>query len=248
MGSTSGSVSKNGDLHVHEQMQDKNDLELFFPRVLRISPDNTDASRLTDFELLKCLLAIGKPKRDINRLAHRLLATFGTFAKTISAREEDLIDIDGIGNYLLFLFKVVQHTSIRLVKAELINEPILNNDEAVTDYLLARLSHEPDEKSLVLYLNRQNRLIADEIVSHGTDDFVGVDPKIILQRVIRHHATAIILVHNHPSGNANPNQPDIEHTKTICAACSAVGVIVHDHYIVGNGVITRLKQDGFLAW
>jgi DNA repair protein RadC len=248
MGSSSGSASKNSDLPVLQQIKDESDLELFYPNIIKIEPDSTDVGSLTDFELMKRVLAVIESKRDLDRLAHRLLANFGSFAKTLAAPYEELLAIDGVGKRTLLLFRVVQQSAIRIIRADLMNEPILNQYEAVQEYLFARLSHEQEEKFLVLFLNHQNRLIADEILASGSDIFVNVDARMLLKRILNLRATAIIMVHNHPSGNAWPSPLDLAHTKKICAACSAVGIIVHDHYIVGNGVITRLKRDGHLKW
>lgn len=230
------------------EAQKEMDSELFYPRVIQIEAGNSDRGYLSDFDLLKRLLAIIDTKRDIERLAHRLIGIFGSFSRIVTAPDEELSAVDGVGKHTLILLKIVQYSVQHLIRSDLTNEPILNNEKALKNYLFARLSHELREKFLVLFLNRDGRLLADEILSSGTVDFVHVDQRELIKRILDLRATAVILVHNHPSGNAEPSQLDLDLTKEICVACSVVGIKVHEHYIVGNGVITRLKEDGYLRW
>jgi len=210
-------------------------------RLLTAGPD-----ALADHEMLEMVLFLALPRRDTKPIARALLARFGSFANTIAAPRPDLLAVDGLGEAGVSALKVVQAAALRLARAEVLHRPVLNNWERLMDYLNAALARERVEQFHILFLDNKNRLLADEAQTRGTVNHTPVYPREVVKRALELHATAIILVHNHPSGDPTPSREDIDMTRDIRGAAQMLGVVVHDHIIVGNGRWLSFRKQGLL--
>jgi len=157
-----------------------------------------------------------------------------------------LIAVDGIKEATAIQLKVIEATALRLSKTRLLNRPVLSSWNALLDYCVAAMSRAPQEEFRVLFLDRKNVLIADEVQSQGTIDHTPVYPREIVRRALEHSASAMILVHNHPSGDPTPSRADIEMTNEIVQAAKALRIAVHDHLVVGRGGTASFKALGLL--
>jgi DNA repair protein RadC len=205
-----------------------------------------DADGILDHELLEMVLFLALPRRDTKPLARALLARFGSFAGVIAAPLPDLLSEDGLGEAAAAALKTVQAAAIRLIRPEKRTRDVLSNWDALIDYLNARLSRERVEQLRVLYLDNRNCLLADEAQSRGTVNHTPVYPREVVKRAIELRATALILVHNHPSGDPTPSAADIAMTQQVQQAAQALGITLHDHVIVGNGTWASFRQVGLL--
>jgi DNA repair protein RadC len=210
-------------------------------RLLQAGPDS-----VADHELLELVLFLALPRRDTKPIARLLLARFGSFAGTISASAADLCTIDGMGEAGAAALKIVQAAAHRLARTKIAERPLLNNQERVHSYLTALMAFETIEQFRVLFLDPRNRLIADEILSRGTVNHAPVYPREVLKRALELQATALILVHNHPSGDPTPSPEDKAMTKDIHAAIKTLGLTLHDHIIVGKNAIASFRQMNLL--
>lgn len=189
---------------------------------------------LADYEMLELVLFRAIPRRDVKPLAKQLLARFGDFNGVISAPVARLRDVPGIGESVICELKVVEAAAHRLARARVINRPAISSWAALMDYCKASMAHRDTEQFRILFLDRKNVLIADEEQARGTVDHVPVYPREVVKRALELNASAIILVHNHPSGDPTPSQADIDMTRQIEMAARAVGVTIHDHVVVGK--------------
>ena len=205
------------------------------------------ASTLADYELLEMLLFFAFKTGDTKPLAKSLINRFGSFAALLSAPTEHLLTNAGLGPHSVVALKLVQDAAIRLARAEVMDKPVLNNWDRLMDYLTAMLAREKIEQFRILFLDPRNRLIADEAQARGTVDHTPVYPREVVKRALELHATAIILVHNHPSGDPTPSRADIEMTAEIKEAARVLGVVLHDHVIVGNGRWLSFRREGLLT-
>ena len=210
-------------------------------RLIESGPDS-----LLDHELLEMLLFIALPRRDTKPIAKALLARFGSFAAAISAPIRELREVEGLGDAGIAALKAVQGAALRMMRAEVAERPLLNNWDRLIAYLTAALSRERVEQFRVLFLDTKNRLLADEAQAKGTVNHTPVYPREVLRRALDLQATALILVHNHPSGDPTPSRADIEMTREVRAAAEALGIVVHDHLIMGNGRHTSFRREGLL--
>ncbi len=210
-------------------------------RLLAAGPD-----ALADHELLEMVLFLALPRRDTKPIARALLARFGSYAAAISAPLNDLRAVDGIGDAGAAALKTVQAAALRLARAEVMDRPVLTNWDALMGYLNAVLARERVEQFRVLFLDGRNRLIADEAQSRGTINHTPVYPREVVRRGLELHATAIILVHNHPSGDPTPSRADIDMTREVKAAAEALSIVLHDHVIVGNGRWVSFRREGLI--
>jgi DNA repair protein RadC len=210
-------------------------------RLLTHGPD-----ALLDHELLEVVLFLALPRRDTKPIARALLGRFGSYANTISAPPLELLGVPGLGEAGVAALKTVQGAALRLARAEVIDQPVLNSWDRLIDYLTATLSREKVEHVHVLYLDTRNRLIADEAQARGTVNHTPVYPREVVKRALELQSTALILVHNHPSGDPTPSRADIEMTQEIKAAAQVFGIVVHDHLIVGNGRQLSFRREGLL--
>ena len=196
---------------------------------------------LADYEMLELLLFRAIPRRDVKPLAKDLLKTFGSFAEVIAAPRERLKEIDGLGEAAIAELKIVEAAAQRLLKGRARSEPPLSSWNAVLDYVRAAQAFAEKEQFRILFLDKKNQLIADEVQQQGTVDHTPVYPREVVKRALELSATAVILVHNHPSGDPTPSQADIEMTRQIASAAKPLGITVHDHIIVGRDGHASLK-------
>ena len=210
-------------------------------RLLTAGPDS-----VADHELLEMVLFLALPRRDTKPIARALLARFGSFAAAVSAPLPDLRTIEGLGDAGAAALKTIQAAALRLVRGEVLNRPVLNNWDRLIDYLTAVLARERVEQFRILFLDNRNRLLADEAQSRGTVNHTPVYPREVVKRALELHATALILVHNHPSGDPAPSRDDIEMTRAIKQAAEALSVTLHDHVIIGNGCSYSFRAEGLL--
>jgi DNA repair protein RadC len=201
---------------------------------------------LADYELLEMVLFLALPRRDTKPIAKTLLARFGSFAAAISAPLNDLRNVEGVGEAGAAALKTVHAAALRLARAEVINRPVLNNWDRLMEYLTAVLARERVEQFRVLYLDTRNRLVADVEQGRGTVNHTPVYPREVVKRALELQATAIILVHNHPSGDPTPSPEDIAMTREVQQAARALSIALHDHVIVGNGRWLSFRREGLL--
>lgn len=201
---------------------------------------------MADYELLEMMLFIALPRVDTKALAKTLIARFGSYSAVIAAPREELLAVKGIGESAVATLKVVQLAAQRLARAEVLDRPVLGNWDRLMDYLQAVLARERVEQFRVLFLDTRNRLLADEAQAKGTVNHTPVYPREVVKRALEVKATAIILVHNHPSGDPTPSRDDLEMTQEVKRAGQALGIVLHDHVIVGNGRWLSFRREGLL--
>jgi DNA repair protein RadC len=201
---------------------------------------------LADHEMLEMILFLALPRRDTKPIARALLGKFGSFAGAIAAPPQELRGIEGLGEAGLAALKTVQAAALRLVRAEIMHRPVLNNWDRLMDYLNAVLAREKVEQFRILFLDNKNRLQGDEAQARGTVNHTPVYPREVVKRALELHATAIILVHNHPSGDPTPSNEDIAMTREIQQAAAVLSIVLHDHVIVGNGKWLSFRREGLL--
>ncbi|WP_298284400.1 DNA repair protein RadC [Acidocella sp.] len=201
---------------------------------------------LGEHELIEMVLFLALPRRDTKPIARDLLARFGSFGNVISASVAELLEIEGMGEAGVAALKTVQAAGQKLAKAEVLYRPVLSNWDRLMEYLQAVLAREKIEQFRVLFLDNRNRLLADVPQAKGTVNHTPVYPREVVKRALELHATAMILVHNHPSGDPSPSEDDIVMTKEIKRAAQALSIVLHDHVIVGNGTWLSFKKAGFL--
>ena len=201
---------------------------------------------MPDYELLEMVLFAAIPRRDVKPLAKALLARFGNFAEVIAAPRERLCEISGIGEAAVSQLKIVEAAAMRLAKSKVMGRPALSSWAALLDYCVAAMARNPREEFRTLFLDRKNILIADEVQTRGTIDHTPVYPREIVKRALELGASALILVHNHPSGDPTPSRTDIEMTRDIVAAAKPLGIAVHDHLVIGRSGHASFKSLGLL--
>jgi DNA repair protein RadC len=195
---------------------------------------NGGAAALPDYELLELVLYRAIPRGDVKPVAKALIRQFGSFAEVISAPPARLKEVKGVGDRVVEEIKLVQAAALRLSQKTLLNRPALTSWPAVLEYCHACMAYSPKEQFRILFLDRKNVLIADEVQQEGTVDHTPVYPREVIKRALELSATAIILVHNHPSGDPTPSRADIEMTNRIIAAAEKLSITIHDHIIVGR--------------
>jgi len=200
---------------------------------------------LQDYEILELILFAAIPRRDVKPLAKSLLKQFDGFAGVMHATPEALISF-GLSENTATLLKIIQASSFQLLKKELLNRPVLNSWSKLVDYIQATMAHETKEHFRLLFLNKKNELIADEIQQSGTVDHTPAYPREIMKRALQLDATALILAHNHPSGDPAPSRPDIEMTEAIIQAGKPFSIVIHDHVIVSRNGVTSMKNMGLI--
>ncbi|HEY1857249.1 RadC family protein [Acidocella sp.] len=201
---------------------------------------------IAEHELIEMTLFLALPRRDTKPLARALLARFGSYAAAISASVPDLLEVEGLGEAGVVALKTVQAAAQRLARAEVLHRPVLSNWDRLIEYLQAVMARERIEQFRVLFLDNRNRLLADETQGTGTVNHTPVYPREVVKRALELHASAIILVHNHPSGDPSPSVEDIEMTKEIKHAAQALSLVLHDHIIIGNGQWLSFRKTGYL--
>jgi DNA repair protein RadC len=196
---------------------------------------------LSDYELLEMALFPALPRRDTKPLAKNLLKTFGSFAEVIHAPETRLREIEGIGDAAIHQLKLIAAAASRIAKGEIKQRAALSSWNDVVDYCRTSMAFADKEHFRILFLDKRNQLIADEVQQTGTVDHTPVYPREVIKRALELSCTAMILVHNHPSGDPTPSQADIQMTKAIIDIASPLGISVHDHIIVGKNGHASLK-------
>jgi DNA repair protein RadC len=196
---------------------------------------------LSDYELLEAVLFRALPRRDVKPLAKTLIATFGSFAEVIAAPAARLADVKGIGEASITELKIVEAAASRLLRGEVKKRPAVSSWSAVLDYCRSAQAFADREQFRVLFLDKRNQLIADEVQQVGTVDHAPVYPREVVKRALELSATAVILVHNHPGGDPTPSRADIEMTRMIVEVAKPLGISVHDHIIVGKEGHASLK-------
>ena len=204
------------------------------------------AIALADYEMLELVMFRAIPQGDLNALAKRLLATFGDFNHVIAAPPDRLADVPGVGPAVIQEFKIVEAAAHRFAQAKVIGRDALGSWDQVITYCKTAMAHRPVEQFRVLFLDRRNVLIADEEQQRGTIDHVPVYPREVVKRALQLDASALILVHNHPSGDPEPSGADISMTHKIADAADAVGITLHDHVIVGKSGEASFRTMGLL--
>jgi DNA repair protein RadC len=189
---------------------------------------------LSDYELLELVLFRAIPQRDVKPLAKTLIAKFGSFAEVISAPPARLAEVKGLGEASITEFKIVQAAAGRLARGEVRRRPVLSSWSSVLDYCRTSMAFADKEHFRILFLDKRNQLIADEVQQVGTVDHTPVYPREVVKRALELSATALILVHNHPSGDPTPSRADIQMTQSIIEVAGPLGVAVHDHIIVAK--------------
>jgi DNA repair protein RadC len=202
---------------------------------------NAGPQALSDYELLELALFPALPRRDTKPLAKLLLKTFGSFAEVIHAPETRLREIDGIGDASVTQLKLLAAAATRSARDELKQRKALSSWNDVIDYCRTSMAFADKEHFRILFLDKRNQLISDEVQQTGTVDHTPVYPREVIKRALELSATAVILVHNHPSGDPTPSQADIQMTKAIVDIAQPLGIAVHDHIIVGRHGHASLK-------
>lgn len=196
---------------------------------------------LADYEILELLLFRLIPRRDTKPIAKALLDRFGTLAGVFGAEAARLTEVKGVGEAVATDIKLIAATAHRMLKSELKGKKVLASWSSVVEYCHAAMAYETREQFRILFLDKRNALIADEVQQKGTVDHTPVYPREVVKRALDLSATAIILVHNHPSGDPTPSRADIEMTKTIIETAKPLGITVHDHIIIGKEGHVSLK-------
>jgi len=189
---------------------------------------------VSDYELLELVLFRAIPQRDIKPLAKELIAKFGSFAEVIAAPPGRLAEIKGVGETVVTELKIVQAAASRIARGQVKKRPVLSSWGSVLDYCRTTMAFAEKEQFRLLFLDKRNQLIADELQQTGTVDHTPVYPREVVKRALELSATAIILVHNHPSGDPTPSRADIQMTRSIIDVARPLGIAVHDHIIVGK--------------
>jgi DNA repair protein RadC len=201
---------------------------------------------VSDYELLELVLFRALARRDVKPLAKSLIARFGSFGEVIAAPWPLLAEIDGLGDAAITEFKVIEAAAHRIARGEVKRRPVLSSWETVLEYCRTAMAFADKEQFRILFLDKRNQVIADEVQQTGTVDHTPVYPREIVKRSLELSATAVILVHNHPSGDPTPSRADIDMTRQIAAIAKPLGISVHDHLIVGKEGHASLKAMGLM--
>ena len=205
------------------------------------------AQAVPDYELLELILFRALPRQDVKPLARHLIDTFGDFNRVLSASVQDLQNVNGVGAAVAVELKIIEAAAHRLSRAKVMQRHVVSSWDALLDYCHTTMAHRSTEQFRILFLDTKNVVIADEEQAQGTVDHVPVFPREVVKRALQLNASALILVHNHPSGDPTPSQADIQMTRQINTAASALGVTVHDHLIIGKSCELSFRASGLLG-
>ncbi len=206
------------------------------------------ADALQDYELLEIILFSAIPRRDVKPLAKQLLKEFGSLSGVMAASMIELQQVEGLSENSAVMLKTVHALTGKMLKADIVQKPVLSSWQKLLDYCHVSMAHEKREHFRVLFLNRKNQLMTDEMLHVGTVDHTPVYPREIVKRALELGATAIILVHNHPSGDPTPSDMDITMTEEIVRAAAALDIHVHDHLIISQSGYVSFKSMGLLSF
>jgi len=205
-----------------------------------------DGAAMPDYELLELLLCLAIPRRDVKPLAKTLLQRFKSFAGVLSAEPAELEKVDGVGEAAVAALKLARAAALRLTEATAKQRDVIGSHQALLDHCRAQLAHGATEEFRVLFLDSKNGLIADERLGRGTVNHAPVYPREVVKRALELGAVALILVHNHPSGDPTPSDDDVAMTREVRAAAEALGLTLHDHLIIGRHGHASLRALGRL--
>jgi DNA repair protein RadC len=206
----------------------------------------TGGDGMPDYELLELLLAQAIPRRDVKPLAKALLARFGDFSGVIAAESQQLESVPGMGDASVAALKVVQVGAVRLLRQRVVQRNVIDSWDRLVDYCTAAMAHEKVEQLRLLFLDRKNVLIADEVQQQGTVDHTPLYTREVVKRALELGASALIVVHNHPSGDPTPSQGDIKMTREVRDALEKIGVTLHDHLVIGRNGHESFRAKGLL--
>lgn len=208
--------------------------------------DNLPTDQVPDEELLELILFRTIPSREVKQLAKLLIDTFGDFNRVVSATRARLSQIPGINQSVVRELKIIEASAHRMARAQVMHREVLSSWDSLQTYCQTRMAHLETEQFRVLYLDRRNVLIADEAQQSGTIDHVPVYPREVLKRGLELGASALILVHNHPSGDPAPSDADIEVTRTIQSGAESLGLVLHDHLVIGKSKHFSFRSFGLI--
>ena len=208
---------------------------------LRARFSEVGGDALPDYELLEIVLFRSIPRRDVKPIAKDLLRRFGSFAEVLAAPPALLSEVDGVGESVVTDLKIVEAAARRFARGAVARRPVLSSWTSVIDYCRTAMAFSEKEQFRLLFLDRRNALIADEVQQSGTIDHTPVYPREVVKRALELSASAVILVHNHPSGDQTPSSADIKMTREIVDVAKPLGIVVHDHIIVGREGHASLK-------
>lgn len=210
----------------------------------RFSENGPEA--LQDYELLELVLFMAIPQKDVKPIAKDLIKRFGGLPEVMNANIEELIKVEGIKENTAIALKSITALSHRAAKADLMKKPVLNSWTRLMDYCVSTMAHEQKEHFRILFLNKKNEMIADEIQNSGTVDHTPAYPREIMKRALEVGATALILVHNHPSGDPKPSQADIDLTRHVIKAAAPFSITIHDHIVVSRNGYASFRNLGLI--
>lgn len=213
---------------------------------LREKLTSAGGEALHDYELLELYLFRSIPRRDVKPIAKALIARFGDLGGVACAPAEQLTAIAGVSEKTAAELKLIQALSERMAREQVIGRPVISSWSALINYCRTAMQHATTEQFRVLFLDRKNKLIADEVLGRGTIDHAPVYPREIVKRALAHEASALILVHNHPSGDATPSQADIDMTRTLGEICQPFDIALHDHLVIGRENTSSFKTLGLM--
>lgn len=213
---------------------------------LRMRFLQSDTQNIPDYELLEILLFGILPRQDVKPIAKQLLYTFGNIRNVFHADPQQLQNIPGIGESALIHLKAILEVSCRFLKEDILNKPLLDSMEKVIQYCQARMAYLLIEQFRILFLDKKNQLLADEVQQQGTVDFTPIFPREVIKRALETGASALILVHNHPSGDPTPSEADICITKKLAILAQEFNILLHDHLIIGKMTSVSLKKQGMI--
>ena len=201
---------------------------------------------LPDYEVLELLLFRSVPRGDVKPLAKQLLARFGSLGAVLGATAENLRTVAGVGEAVALDLKLLHEVALRTALEQVVRRPVISSWASLLAYVKTALAHETREQFRVLFLDKKNQLIADETMNQGTVDHAPVYPREVVRRALEFSASAVILVHNHPSGDPTPSQADIDMTRQIAEAARHLRITVHDHLVVGRDGVASFKALGLM--
>ena len=204
------------------------------------------AEAMPDYELLELVLFRAIPRRDVKPLARALLDTFSDFNEIVSAPATLLCKVPGVGDAVVTELKIVEAAAHRLSRARILGRTVISSWDSLVEYCHTTMSHQQTEQFRILFLDRKNALIADEKQASGTVDHVPVYPREVVKRALDLNASALILVHNHPSGDPTPSSSDIEMTRQVQRAAEALSITLHDHLVIGRSTEYSFRSNGLL--
>ncbi|MDH3241831.1 MAG: DNA repair protein RadC [Alphaproteobacteria bacterium] len=200
----------------------------------------------SDYELVELLLFLAHPRTEVKPLAKDLIARFGSYADLMAANPAEIKEVRGAGDSTIVALKSVQAAAVRLARAEVLSKPVLSSWMQLVDYCYVAMAREKREQFRVLFLDKKNVLIADEVQQTGTVDHTPVYPREVVKRALELDASALITIHNHPSGDPDPSDEDIEMTREIQETAQRLGIVLHDHLIIGRKGHSSFKSLGLL--